>query len=979
MAPRVDASLTLPVVPEELQSRFRSGSAVAWSEPLTITSYLPDEPSDYPMYLDHRVYQGSSGRVYPLPFIERISSEPEPHSWQAIHLENRYVRLVVLPELGGRIHIGYDKISGYDFFYRNNVIKPALVGLTGPWISGGVEFNWPQHHRPATFLPVETEIELGDDGSVTVWCSDHDPFARMKGMHGVRLHPDRSVVELVVRLHNRTSERQTFLWWANVAVRVHDDYQSFFPQDVGYVADHARRAITAFPAADRPYYGVDYPERARLEPGTDRIDFYRNIPVPTSYMIVDSAQEFFGGYDHAADAGFVHWADRRISPGKKQWTWGDAPFGHSWDAHLTDGDGPYVELMAGVFTDNQPDFSWLMPGETKMFSQFWYPISGIGVAHQATPDAAVHVETSDRVEAAFAVTRAIAAATLRVRLEGGRLLAERTQLLEPGVPARITAELEPGDEHHELRVELLDAGGEVVLGWRPADRPTAEPEVATEPPSPENIHGVEELYLTGLHLAQYRHPTRSPLPYWREAIRRDPGDSRSRLALADHDYRAGDYRSALEHARVAVARATARNGNPQDAECFYALGLILRRLDDSTAAARAFAKAGWDATWADAAAYEAALIGLASGDTDGVLADLELRDAVGGFDARRRALRIIVLRRLGRESDAAELARLALHDDPLDDTVRYLDRGVIPADAASMIDLALDLSRAGESADALSLLERAASVPPTAAGNVAPVAHYLSAAMLDRLGRAPEATAARARAHTAGRRRAFPAGLDAHDALVAARVADPDDAVATALLATLLYDRGRRREALELWERAIVLGLDEPVTHRNAGLAAYNMDSDGDRAWGHYERARLLAPTDARLLFETDQLAQRLGRSAEDRLARIEQVGSAIIRERDDLVIAYAGLLVDCGRADEAVAALESRSFQPWEGGEGIVLSAWDRARDAAGLPRIDPPATLGEGRPTAVAPAARRADGVTDYFATSLPELLLFARELDD
>ena len=979
MAARVDASPTLPAVPDSLKPRFQAGSAVAWSEPLTITSYLPDEPSDYPMYLDHRVYQGSSGRVYPLPFVERIASEPEQHEWQAIHLENRYVRLVVLPELGGRIHIGYDKTSGYDFFYRNNVIKPALVGLTGPWISGGVEFNWPQHHRPATFLPVETEIELSDDGSVTVWCSDHDPFARMKGTHGVRLHPDRSVIELVVRLHNRTSERQTFLWWANVAVRVHDDYQSFFPQDVGYVADHARRAITAFPAADRPYYGVDYPERARVEPGSDRIDYYRNIPVPTSYMVVDSAEEFFGGYDHAADAGFVHWADRRISPGKKQWTWGDAPFGHSWDAHLTDSDGPYVELMAGVYTDNQPDFSWLMPGETKTFSQFWYPISGIGVAHQATPDAAVHVDASARVDAAFAVTRAMAGATLRLRLDGGRVLNERIQLLEPGVPARIAAELDSADDRESLRVELLDADGELVLGWRPAQKPQTEPEVATEPPAPEDIHGVEELYLTGLHLAQYRHPTRSPLPYWREAIRRDPGDARTRLALADHDYRAGDYRAALEHARIAVARATARNGNPQNAECFYLLGLILGRVGDPTGAARAFAKAAWDGSWADAAGFEGAQLAVVAGDPAAVLADLQRLDAVGGFDARRRALEIIVLRRLGRDAEAGALITSALREDPLDDTVRYLDRGTVPSDAGTMIDLALDLARAGEHADALSLLERAASVPPTAAGNAAPIAHYLSAVILDRLGRAQDAAAERLRGRAADRRRAFPAGLDAHDALVAARAADPDDAVATALLATLLYDHGRRREALELWERAIALGLDEPVTHRNAGLAAYNMDGDGPRAWGHYERARQLAPRDARLLFETDQLAQRLGKSAEERLARLESAGADVIRERDDLVIVSAGLLVDCGRADEAVVALESRSFQPWEGGEGIVLSAWDRARDAAGLPRIDPPASLGEGRPAAVTPAARRADGVTDYFATSLPELLLFSRELDD
>src|SRR3954451_21634935 len=231
----------------------------AWAQPVTIDTYLPEEPSRFPEFLDRPVFQGSSGRVFPLPFHERISSAKEPRSWRAIHLENEFVRLMILPELGGRIHIGFDKTAGYDFFYRNSVIKPALVGLTGPWISGGVEFNWPQHHRPATFLPVDVEIEHEPGGAVTVWCSDHDPFARMKGMHGVRLHPDRAVIELRVRLYNRSELPQTFLWWANVAARVDEHYQSFFPRAVRLVADHARRALTAFPAADRPYYGVDYP------------------------------------------------------------------------------------------------------------------------------------------------------------------------------------------------------------------------------------------------------------------------------------------------------------------------------------------------------------------------------------------------------------------------------------------------------------------------------------------------------------------------------------------------------------------------------------------------------------------------------------------------------------------------------------------------------------------------------------------------
>ena len=85
----------------------------------------------------------------------------------------------------------------------------------------------------------------------------------MKGMHGICLRPGRAVLELKVRLYNRTPFTQTFLWWANVATRVHEKYQSFFPTDVSFVADHAKRAITSFPLSDGRYYGVDYGERAR--------------------------------------------------------------------------------------------------------------------------------------------------------------------------------------------------------------------------------------------------------------------------------------------------------------------------------------------------------------------------------------------------------------------------------------------------------------------------------------------------------------------------------------------------------------------------------------------------------------------------------------------------------------------------------------------------------------------------------------------
>src|SRR3974390_2788313 len=126
---------------------------------LFLPTYLPALPDRHPMFLEKRVYQGSSGRVYPLPFTDRIREHPVERRWKAIWLENEFVRILVLPEVGGRITAIQDKTNGNDLIYNRPVIKPALVGLAGPWISGGIEFNWPQHHRPATFLPVDVQVE----------------------------------------------------------------------------------------------------------------------------------------------------------------------------------------------------------------------------------------------------------------------------------------------------------------------------------------------------------------------------------------------------------------------------------------------------------------------------------------------------------------------------------------------------------------------------------------------------------------------------------------------------------------------------------------------------------------------------------------------------------------------------------------------------------------------------------------------------
>ena len=354
---------------------------------ITIPTYPVGKPEKNPMFLEDRVYQGSSGKTYPFPVTEKVFDEKKDKEYKAVILENEYIQVTFLPELGGRIQRMLDKTNNYDFVYYNHVNKPALVGLAGPWISGGIEFNWPQHHRPDTFAPINYYTRNNDDGSKTVWMSDVDQMYGTKVLVGFTMFPDKAYLKIDETFSNPTDLPQTFLWWANPAVPVNENTQSIFPPDVNAVFDHGKRAVSDFPIATGEYYKVDYSS------GVD-ISRYKNVPVPTSYMAASSKYDFLGNYDHQKKAGLLHVADHHTSPGKKQWTWGHGDFGKSWDNQLTDNDGPYIELMVGTFTDNQPDFTWLNPHEEKHSTEYFMPYKEVGSVKNATVDAAVNLETT---------------------------------------------------------------------------------------------------------------------------------------------------------------------------------------------------------------------------------------------------------------------------------------------------------------------------------------------------------------------------------------------------------------------------------------------------------------------------------------------------------------------------------------------------------------------------------------------------------
>ena len=911
-------------------------------EQVVIPAYEPMPPDRNPMFLEKRVYQGSSGRVYPLPYYDRISEKKSDRTWDAVWLENEYLRVMILPEIGGRIHVGRDKTNGYDFFYRQEVIKPALVGLAGPWISGGVEFNWPQHHRPATFMPVDVEIEHGAEGSVTVWCGDHDPLLRMKGMHGVCLKPGSSVIELKVRAHNRTRSVQTFLWWANVATRVHEAYQSFFPPDVSCVADHARRSMSTYPLAEGHYYGVDYAKRAErgvpqneapanhvppasggkgaVDYPANDLSFYANIPVPTSYMCMGSEEDFFGGYDHRARAGVVHVANHHIAPGKKQWTWGNHEFGYAWDRNLTDPDAagehaPYIEIMAGVYTDNQPDFSFLMPGETKTWSQYWYPIREIGPALHANTSAAVNLEIGrGGARIGVSVTGCFPGAIVKLECPGVRAWRKKIDL-SPGEPFTTTVQgsWKPG----KTILRVLDANGSELIACQPHPRERRPvPAAATEPPAPGEIRGNDELYLTGFHLEQYRHATRDPMPYWLEALSRDPGDARCNNAVGLHHLRRGEFAKAEEFFRNAIGRLTLRNANPYDGEPLYNLGLTLRHLGRDKEAYAAFHKAVWNRPWQAAGYHALAEISCARGDWMTALDELDraLRHDTDNLGARN--LRVMVLRRLGLKDAATAMLASTRAIDPLDWWSRWLDGEPLACDTQTRFDLTLDLVRSGFFDEALEVLKDAA---PEKVSGTAPMLRYYRGWILGLLGRHD---AALREFRAAAKERpdyCFPSRIEEIAILETARRQNPGDPSAPYYLGNLFYDRRRHREAIVLWEKSARLDPGFPTVWRNLGIGYFNVSRNPSKAKTAFDKAFRADPKDARILYERDQLWKRLGVSPQKRLTVLEN-HPQLIRRRDDLTVEFCTLLNQTGGHARAMGLLLERCFQPWEGGEGLAL-----------------------------------------------------------
>lgn len=898
----------------------------AWRERVVIPTYEIGKPEKAPMFLEKRVYQGSSGVVYPYPVIEHIEDEKTDKEYNAVFIENEYIKVMILPELGGRVQMAYDKIAKRHFVYYNRVIKPALVGLAGPWISGGIEFNWPQHHRPSTYLPVDCTIEESADGSVTVWVSEMEQMFHQKGMAGFTLRPGCARLEIQAKLYNRTDVPQTFLWWANPAVAVNDHYQSVFPPDINAVFDHGKRDVSSFPIATGTYYKIDY------SAGVD-ISNYKNIKVPTSYMAVNSRFDFEGGYENDTKAGMLHVASHHVSPGKKQWTWGNGDFGRAWDRNLTDEDGPYIELMAGVYTENQPDFAWLQPYEEKRFTQYFFPYRELGIVKNATKDLIMNIEPAGDGKVCFKVfaTRRMKATVTLGAGNGVTLYRQEHEIS----PEQIVCEtVETGSVRFSDLMFSIMSGGRVLLDWQEEpDEVRPIPDAARAALRPGEIKTNEQLYLTGLHLEQYRHATFNPVEYYEEALRRDPDDTRCNNALGLWYLRHGRFDRAERHLRRAVGILKRLNANPYDGEPIYNLGLAFKYQSRYDEAYAQFAKACWNAAWQDAGYFNCAQIAMMQGNPEQALEDVNNALVRNSAHHKARALKAECLRHLHREAEALQLIEESLAADRFNYGamwVRYLikkDEETLDMLMELMHDhphnydeIALDFVAMGCYDEAIELWRQA-----IVRNAVTPMTYYYMAYAMHSgnitgHGQMLEQAAAMSPDYC------FPNRLEAVLALELAQREKPSAGAAYYLLGTLYYDKRQYDKAITLWEQAAERLPDYPMVWRNLALARFNKQGDPETAVAYMERAFALNTTDARMLMELDQLHKRLHARHAERLERFERY-ARLVERRDDLILEKVTLLNQIGRYEEAKALLDSHKFHPWEGGEGKVPAQYQFCR----------------------------------------------------
>ena len=339
-------------------------------------TYKFSDPNPIPIFL-------SNPKIYPYFTFDGYSLIPTQNNFKVIEIENNFIRVLIAPEIGGKVLGAVDKTSGNEFIYKNEVVKYRNISMRGPWTSGGIEFNFGIiGHHPSTATPVDYTIVKNDDGSVSCFVGNIDLPSRTQWRVEIKLNNNQSSFMTNALWYNPSPINQSYYNWMTAAAPAKDDLEFYIPGNV-YLEHNGNAHSWPFDFKNR-----DLSKYANNNFGPNK-----------SYHIVGEYNDFFGGYYKNDNIGFGHWGEHIDIPGQKLWLWSQSRSGGIWEDLLTDEDGQYIEFQAGrLFVQYSPEEKQnpisnvnFEPYTTDSWSEAWFPIKEIGGLCEASKFGALNI------------------------------------------------------------------------------------------------------------------------------------------------------------------------------------------------------------------------------------------------------------------------------------------------------------------------------------------------------------------------------------------------------------------------------------------------------------------------------------------------------------------------------------------------------------------------------------------------------------
>lgn len=887
-----------------------------------LPTYKVEQAEKAPIFYTGESFQGARKVIYPYALNDVISKEMEMQSWKALMLENEYIQLCITPEIGGKLYYATDKSNDYNFIYKNNEVKPSNIGMTGAWVSGGIEWCVFHHHRASTMLPMDYSLAENEDGSKTIFIGETEPRHRMRWTVGVTVYPGKSYFEAELSIYNPTPYTNTFLYWANVAAHANENYQTIFPPSVDFVTFHAKNEFTHWPIATEVFRGQDFSE------GVD-ISWWKNVKESASFFAHDLMEDFMGGYDHGKNCGTVHIGDHNIVKGAKLWEWGSGPRGQATEGRLTETGGPYVEIMVGAYSDNQPDYTYIKPYETKRWKHYWYPVKDIEGFKNANIDAAVNLEQrgDHKVFLGYHSTQKVEKAQVILKNKDVIIFQKELQISPENAFTELI-EIEDNIKFTDLKTELINAvTNEVIIACQPIEKKRLDelPEVVDQPQQPEDITSVEELFLTGSRMEQFY---KDPTNYYEEALKRDPQNVRVNTAIGNQHLKNGDYHTARSYFARAVKRLTHDYTRPSTCEALYLQGITLKALELYDEAVDTLYRASWDYACHSAAYFELAQISCLKGDFEKALLQINESLSTNTKNTRAVALKASIQRRLGNYNAAMETLAKISKTDPLNFRLAnelYLvakeagntQQAKNELESASKImrdfdqnylELAIGYCNDGMLNEAKDVLTRYEGENP--------IMTYYLGYIQDKKGNREEAQKHFAAAQKLSEDYCFPFRLETIKVLETALSYNEKDGKANYYLGNTLYDK-QPAIAIHHWEEAIKYEPDLAMAYRNLGWGYYRHYQNIAKSISFYEKAIALDNSNAILFTELDKLYE-LNNSPVNRRMKLFEGNEVVVSKRDDAFIRQVTVLTLIGKPDKSVALLKDKVFSYREGNSRV-------------------------------------------------------------